>query len=46
MPESPPHLKNYLALENEFIRFSEEIGIPVDELDLLFWSLGAGEIFK
>ena len=38
--------KNYLALENEFIRFSEEIGIPVDELDLLFWSLGAGEILK
>jgi N-glycosylase/DNA lyase len=39
-------LKNYLVLENEFIRFSEEIGIPVDELDLLFWSLGAGEILK
>ncbi len=38
--------KNYLALENEFIRFSAEIGISVDELDLLFWSLGTGEILK
>jgi len=38
--------KGYLALENKFVRFSEEIGISVDELDLLFWSLGTGEILK
>jgi len=35
--------KSYLALESKFVRFSEEIGISVDELDLLFWSLGTGE---
>ncbi len=38
--------KKYLTIERRFQKFSEEIGIPVDELDLLFWSNEAGEILK
>ena len=38
--------KQYLATEKRFQAFAEEIGIPLDELDLLFWSLETGEIRK
>ncbi len=38
--------KKYLALEGRFQRFAENIGIPIDELDLLFWSNETGEILK
>lgn len=38
--------KQYLKIEARFRQFSEAIGIPIDELDLLFWSLGTGEILK
>ena len=38
--------KEYLRLEGEFGRFSEKIGIDMDELDLVFWSMETGEIFK
>ena len=38
--------KHYLAIENKFKRFSKKIGIPMDHLDLLFWSNETGEIFK
>ena len=38
--------KKYLAIEQRFVEFSAEIGIPVDELDLLFWSMETGEIRK
>ncbi|HAL56125.1 MAG TPA: DNA lyase [Bacteroidetes bacterium] len=38
--------KSYLAIEKRFITFSNDIGIPVDELDLLFWSMETGEIRK
>ncbi len=38
--------KNYLAIEARFQKFSGEIGIDIDELDLLFWSNEAGEILK
>ena len=38
--------KKYLALERRFQKFAEEIGIPIDELDLLFWSNETGEILK
>jgi N-glycosylase/DNA lyase len=38
--------KKYLALEQKFLIFSDKIGIPMDELDLLFWSQETGEIFK
>jgi len=38
--------KRYLGVEGEFRRFSDRIGIPMDELDLLFWSAITGEILK
>lgn len=38
--------KNYLAIEQSFMRFSDRIGIPLDELDLLFWSMETGVIRK
>ena len=36
----------YLSLEEKLKEFSKEINIPMDELDLLFWSSETGEIFK
>jgi N-glycosylase/DNA lyase len=36
----------YLAIEERFQRFGDEIGIDIDELDLLFWSRETGEILK
>ncbi len=38
--------KNYLQIEEKFRKFSMHIGIPMDELDLLFWSMETGEILK
>lgn len=38
--------KHYLEIEKKFLKFSEEINIPADELDLLLWSKENGEIFK
>lgn len=38
--------KHYLELEQDFINFSKKIKIPIDHLDLLFWSQENGEIFK
>ncbi|MFA5834112.1 MAG: DNA lyase [Bacteroidota bacterium] len=38
--------KHYLSIEKKFQLFAEEIGITIDELDLLFWSNEAGEILK
>ncbi len=38
--------KRYSAIEQKFLQFSHTIGIPMDELDLLFWSLETGEILK
>jgi len=38
--------KNYMEIEEKFKQFSGRVGIPMDELDLLFWSLETGEIFK
>jgi N-glycosylase/DNA lyase len=38
--------KNYLSIERSFQKFAGEIGIPIDELDLLFWSSETGEILK
>lgn len=44
----PPSLskKRYLLIEQRFQRFAAEIGIPLDELDLLFWSMETGQIRK
>ncbi|MDP3881662.1 MAG: DNA lyase [Nanoarchaeota archaeon] len=38
--------KHYFEIENRFIEFSKRINIPLDSLDLLFWSRENGEIFK
>jgi N-glycosylase/DNA lyase len=43
----PPKTRSeYLAVERRLLRFSEEIGIDVDHLDLLLWSRRTGEILK
>jgi N-glycosylase/DNA lyase len=36
----------YLAIESRMERFSDHVEIPMAALDLLFWSLETGEIFK
>ncbi len=38
--------KTYLNMEKKFQQFSTAVGIPTDELDLVFWSNEAGEILK
>jgi N-glycosylase/DNA lyase len=38
--------KRYAAIERKFAGFARKVGIPMDELDLLFWSLGTGRILK
>jgi N-glycosylase/DNA lyase len=38
--------KRYLSIEQKFKRFADEVGISMDELDLLFWSNETGEILK
>jgi N-glycosylase/DNA lyase len=38
--------KSYLSIENKMKEFSDQIGIPIVELDLLLWSIETGEIFK
>lgn len=38
--------KQYLLIENKFIKFAMDIGIVLDELDLVLWSMGTGEIRK
>jgi len=46
--EIPKNLskKNYLEVEDKFRKFSDKIGIKMDELDLLFWSLETGRVFR
>ncbi len=38
--------KKYLSIEKKFAAFAQSVNIPVDELDLLFWSMETGEIRK
>lgn len=38
--------KNYLLIESKFYKFSKRINIPMDELDLLLWSIETGRVFK
>ncbi|MFH1847526.1 MAG: N-glycosylase/DNA lyase [Candidatus Omnitrophota bacterium] len=44
----PPKIskKKYLFLEEKIKKFSNKINIPMDELDLLFWSSETGRVFK
>ncbi len=36
----------YLRIENEFLKFADQIKIPVDILDLLFFAHDTGEVLK
>ena len=38
--------KNYIEIENEMRKFSKKVKIPLEQLDLLFWSNQTGFIFK
>jgi len=38
--------KRYQTIEKKFQKFAEHVGIPMDELDLLFWSIETGKILK
>lgn len=38
--------KRYLSIEKRLQRFANRLGIPMDELDLLFWSMETGQILK
>lgn len=38
--------KHYLRIERSFAKFAARICIPIDELDLLFWSMETGVIRK
>ena len=38
--------KQYLKIEKRFSTFAVDRGIPLDELDLVFWSMETGEIRK
>jgi N-glycosylase/DNA lyase len=38
--------KYYLDIEQRFSRFAIDLGIALDELDLVFWSMETGEIRK
>jgi N-glycosylase/DNA lyase len=48
IPEVPASLtkKRYLEIEEKVRRFAAKIGIPMADLDLLFWSKETGWIFK
>ncbi|MFW6232628.1 MAG: N-glycosylase/DNA lyase [Bacteroidota bacterium] len=39
-------IKQYLMVETEFKNYAKSVDIPIDELDLLFWSYETGEILK
>lgn len=42
----PASRSGYLAIEKKLRKFSEEIGIDMDHLDLLLWSRKTGKILK
>lgn len=44
--EKPKNAKEYLEIEQKFKEFSKEVGIDMDELDLLLWSRKNGRILK
>ena len=46
VPDSVGSRKVYMDIEDKMRRFSKTVRIPLDELDLLFWSLQTGFIFK
>ena len=46
IPASVGSRKVYLAIEGKMRRYSRRINIPMADLDLLFWSMQTGFIFK
>jgi len=38
--------RDYLDIEKKMAAFAQRVGIPMAELDLLFWSQETGEVFK
>ncbi len=46
IPVNAPTKKKYLEIEKKWKRYAERVGISMDELDLLFWSMETGEIRK
>lgn len=42
----PSNRKRYLEIEQQFLRFSRDIKVNCDELDLVLWSMKTGEILK
>lgn len=45
-PKPPGTRDRYIAIEDSLRHFAGEIGIPMDELDLLLWSEKTGEVLK
>ena len=43
---NPLTKKHYFEIEFKMKEFSKEINIPIEEIDLLFWSEETGEVFK
>ncbi len=46
IPDSVGSRKVYIDIEEKMREFSKRVGIPLDALDLLFWSMQTGFIFK
>ena len=44
--DKPKNPRHYLEIEQKFIDFSKQVGIDMDELDLLLWSRKNGRILK
>lgn len=45
-PKPPATRDRYLKVEEKLKKFSKEIGVDFDELDLVLWSMKTGEILK
>lgn len=45
-PKPPGTGDRYIAIEDSLRQFAEEMGIPMDDLDLLLWSEKTGEVLK
>jgi N-glycosylase/DNA lyase len=45
-PKPPTTRDRYLKVEEKLKKFSQEIGVDFDELDLVLWSMKTGEILK
>ena len=45
-PKPPGTREKYITIENNLRNFADEIGIHMDELDLLLWSEKTGEVLK